>query len=159
MCGFHLICMVYLMFQVLLLIEAYEKCSSLEDATFMLLAEFVILLLFACLMAWCSKSQVGYSGYQKSVLVIEITWNTYVIISSSIRIVWVTDQLFWVFIYFFTIFFFQISCEQALAAFEARLEMDELAVYQRETETIIYKPLVEYTWVWERKACQRYCYA
>ncbi|XP_037776345.1 uncharacterized protein LOC119573262 isoform X2 [Penaeus monodon] len=42
-------------------------------------------------------------------------------------------------------FFYQISCEQALAAFEARLEMDELAVYQRETETIIYKPLVEYT--------------
>lgn len=39
---------------------------------------------------------------------------------------------------------FQISCEQAIAAFEARLELDELAVYQRETEAIIYKPLAAY---------------
>ncbi|KAK4293817.1 hypothetical protein Pmani_033507 [Petrolisthes manimaculis] len=42
-------------------------------------------------------------------------------------------------------FYYQISCEQALAAFEARLEMDELAVYQRETEAVIYKPLIAYS--------------
>lgn len=41
----------------------------------------------------------------------------------------------------------QICCEQALAAFESRLEMDELAVYQREMEAIIQKPLCAYTWV------------
>ncbi|XP_064104875.1 uncharacterized protein LOC135214466 isoform X2 [Macrobrachium nipponense] len=42
-------------------------------------------------------------------------------------------------------FYYQISCEQALAAFEARLELDELSVYQRETEAVIYKPLIVYT--------------
>ncbi|KAK7072695.1 hypothetical protein SK128_010140, partial [Halocaridina rubra] len=42
-------------------------------------------------------------------------------------------------------FYYQISCEQALSAFEARLELDELAVHQRETEYIIYKPLITYT--------------
>ncbi|KAK8396821.1 hypothetical protein O3P69_005057 [Scylla paramamosain] len=41
-------------------------------------------------------------------------------------------------------FYYQISCEQAIAAFEARLELDELAVYQRETEGTIYKPLAAY---------------
>ncbi|KAG7173436.1 hypothetical protein Hamer_G023461, partial [Homarus americanus] len=42
-------------------------------------------------------------------------------------------------------FYYQISCEQALASFESRLEMDELAVYQREMEAIIHKPLCVYT--------------
>nr|XP_045593779.1 uncharacterized protein LOC123755315 isoform X1 [Procambarus clarkii] len=42
-------------------------------------------------------------------------------------------------------FYYQISCEQALASFEARLEMDELAVYQHEMEAIIHKPLCVYT--------------
>ncbi|XP_071521204.1 uncharacterized protein [Panulirus ornatus] len=42
-------------------------------------------------------------------------------------------------------FYYQICCEQALAAFESRLEMDELAVYQREMEAIIQKPLCAYT--------------
>ncbi|XP_076032256.1 uncharacterized protein LOC143020023 isoform X3 [Oratosquilla oratoria] len=42
-------------------------------------------------------------------------------------------------------FYYQISCEQAAAAFEARLELDELAAYQREMERRINKPLNEYS--------------
>lgn len=41
-------------------------------------------------------------------------------------------------------FYFQISPEQALAAFDAKLELDELGVYQNVTENIILQPQKDY---------------
>lgn len=45
----------------------------------------------------------------------------------------------------FYIYFYQIRAEQALAAFEAKLELDELLAFQQETERLITQPQRDFT--------------